>query len=100
MPVKKEQEAVPLVRSLLSELFASARASLRGALPASDFPLAPPDTLSAAAALPPLQYSASSNVSAPVNIHVEAAAADPEAVGRSIYDTAERYLLRTISGAI
>ena len=100
VPVKKEQEAIPLVRSLLSELSASARESLRDALPASDFPLAPPDTLSAAAALPPVQYSAPSNVSAPVNIHVEAAAADPEAVGRSIYDTAERYLLRTISGAI
>ena len=49
-----------------------------------------------AAAAPVVQQSTSHNVQAPVNIHVEAAAADPEAVGRSIYDTAERYLMRTL----
>ena len=47
-----------------------------------------------------LSADASGIVSTPVNIHVEAAAADPEAVGRSIYDTAERYLLRTITGVM
>lgn len=49
-----------------------------------------------AATVPVMNQTTSSNVSAPVNIHVEAAAADPEAVGKSIYDTAERYLLRTL----
>ena len=128
VPVKKENEAVPLVRSLLSELSASARASLQDVL----FPVASdnqpeqrndlaqspeqgsrshsdqgslfsalssiPQMMSAAltAATPVVNQTTSSNVSAPVNIHVEAAAADPEAVGRSIYDTAERYLLRTL----
>ena len=38
----------------------------------------------------------SRNVSAPVNIHVTAAGSDPEQIGRSLYDTAERYLLRTL----
>ena len=38
----------------------------------------------------------SQNVSAPVNIHVTAAGSDPEQIGRSLYDTAERYLLRTL----
>ena len=138
IPVKKEPEAVPLVRSLLSELSASARESLRDALPVDDpsagslFASAPevsryeslmasaptipdasplsgladvlsvlPEMLSAApaAATPAVVTSApQNNVQAPVNIHVEAAAADPEAVGRSIYDTAERYLLRTLQG--
>ena len=36
------------------------------------------------------------NVSAPVTINVNAAGSDPEAVGRTIYNTAERYLLRTL----
>ena len=36
------------------------------------------------------------NVSAPVSIQVEAAGSDPEAVGRSVYDVAEQYLLRTL----
>ena len=110
VPVKKENEAVPLVRSLLSELSASARESLRDALETphpslrDTFPsegnalAAIPDLFASAAsaASPVIQQTSSSNVSAPVNIHVEAAAADPEAVGRSIYDTAERYLLRTL----
>ncbi len=128
VPVKKENEAVPLVRSLLSELSASARASLQDVLltgasdghseqrdDLSQFPeqgsrshsdqgslfsalSSIPQMMSAApaAATPVVNQTTSSNVSAPVNIHVEAAAADPEAVGRSIYDTAERYLLRTL----
>ena len=41
----------------------------------------------------------SQNVSAPVNIHVTAAGSDPEQIGRSLYDTAERYLLRTLRSA-
>lgn len=36
------------------------------------------------------------NVSAPVSIQVEASGSDPEAVGRSVYDVAEQYLLRTL----
>ena len=43
------------------------------------------------------QYSR--NVSAPVNIHVTAAGSNPEQIGRSLYDTAERYLLRTLRSA-
>ena len=43
------------------------------------------------------QYSR--NVSAPVNIHVTAAGSSPEQIGRSLYDTAERYLLRTLRSA-
>ena len=39
------------------------------------------------------------NVSAPVNIHVTAAGSSPEQIGRSLYDTAERYLLRTLRSA-
>ena len=41
----------------------------------------------------------SQNVSAPMNIHVTAAGSDPEQIGRSLYDTAERYLLRTLRSA-
>ena len=39
-----------------------------------------------------------SNVSAPVNIHVHASGVSAEAVGESLYNTAERYLLRTLRG--
>ena len=103
VPVKKEQEAVPLVRSLLSERSASARDSLRDIQPPGSGSLpgaleTVPEMMSSASVSvsPVIQQSSQNNVQAPVNIHVEAAAADPEAVGRSIYDTAERYLLRTL----
>ena len=36
------------------------------------------------------------NVEAPVSINVTATGTDPEAVGKSIYDVTERYLLRTL----
>ena len=113
IPVKKEDEALPLVRSLLSELSASARESLRDVLvPGADVSSgstvsgllsALPDMMAAmpAAAAPVVVPAvASNNVSAPVNIHVEAAAADPVAVGHSIYNTAERYLLRTLQTTV
>ncbi len=45
------------------------------------------------------QNTTTRNVSAPVNIRVEAASADPEAVGRSIYNTAEQHLLHTLQEA-
>ena len=132
VPVKKEKEAVPLIRGLLSELSASAKAALRDALPppgpatpatlspvsvasgpavsapapAFDFSRLTADlsgllaSASAASAPPVLQQSTTnSSVQAPVNIHVEAASADPEAVGRSIYNVTERYLLRTLKEA-
>ena len=44
------------------------------------------------------QNVSNSNIQAPVNIRVEAASADPEAIGKSIYNTAEQYLLRTLQG--
>ena len=115
VPVKKENEAVPLVRSLLSELSASARDSLWDVLLPGSYGSHPersegspfsalssiPQMMSAAPAVaaPVVNQTTSSNVSAPVNIHVEASASDPEAVGKSIYNTAERYLLRTLQGA-
>ena len=107
IPVNREERAVPLLRSLLSELSASARKSLRDALPGGNEDVrsalaSAPDLLSgsAAAAVPSVsqQTTNNNNIQAPVNIRVESTAADPEAVGRSIYSTAEHYLLRTLGG--
>ena len=52
-----------------------------------------------AAAAPVIQQTSNSSVQAPVSINVTAAGTDPEAVGKSIYDVAERYLLRTLEQA-
>ena len=40
------------------------------------------------------------NVSAPVSIEVHASGADGERIGQKIYDTAERYLLRTLQSSL
>ncbi|MBR2660571.1 MAG: hypothetical protein IKE15_04135 [Clostridia bacterium] len=90
IPVKKEDRAVPLLRQLLSELSPTARESLGGA---GDFSL--PDIAAGTAAAAQVTWN-NSNVSAPVTIQVHASGADAERIGRSVYDTAERYLLRTL----
>ena len=99
IPVKKEDRAVPLLRRLLSELSPAARASLGD----SGFTMHRSELTGGLAAGTPAaaqitQHNA--NVSAPVNIHVHASGADAEEIGESLYDTAERYLLRTLRSAM
>lgn len=106
IPVKKESIAVPLMKQLLGELSDSAREALLGSRAAQedrkDALSGLPDLLaSASAASAPVIYrNTEQNVSAPVSIQVTAAAADPEAVGRSVYDVAEQYLLRTLKSTL
>lgn len=93
IPVKKEDRAVPLLRQLLGELSPAARESLTGTT--GSFSLG---SVSAGAVPAPSVTQNNSNVSAPVNIHVQASGMSAEAVGQGIYDTVERYLLRTLKG--
>ena len=93
IPVKKENRAVPLLKQLLSELSPSARASLSLGDGASSL-----ISGSIAAGQPAgTQITQNnSNVSAPVTIQVRSSGANAEQIGQSLYDTAERYLLRTL----
>ena len=43
-----------------------------------------------------VQQNTTNNVQAPVNISVTASGSDTEALGRAVYDSAERYLVRTL----
>ena len=104
IPVKKESIAVPLLRQLFGELSDSARETLResfGRKDRADALSGLPDLLSSApaAAAPVVNQNNNQSVQAPVSINVTAAGTDPEAVGRSIYDVAERYLLRTLQAS-
>jgi len=93
IPTDNEARAVPLLRSLLDELSASARASVfAGAAGLAGH--APAGTSGSGGAS---GGSVLPNVQAPVNIYVSSSAS-PEAVGRSIYDTAQRSLLKTLKG--
>ena len=103
IPTDNDSRAVPLLRGLLTELSDSARkavfsqTSLDSDLSASLASL----SASAQAAFLPAGVPAPSSihsVQAPVNIHVSSSAAAPEAVARSIYDTAQRSLLKTLKG--
>ena len=101
IPVKKEGIAVPLLRQLIGELSASARESLQtGSLGGSFGNL--PGLFSSAfgANAPTVNQTNNNSVQAPVSINVTASGSDPEAVGRSVYNVAEQYLLRTLKGAI
>ena len=48
----------------------------------------------------PVVQNTSQNVSAPVTIQVRSTGANAEQVGQKLYDTAERYLLRTLKSAM
>ena len=94
IPVKKEDRAVPLLRQLLSELSPAARESL--SLGDAALPLSGGLAAGNAGATQIIQNN--SNVSAPVSIEVHASGANAEQIGQSVYNTAERYLLRTMKG--
>ena len=99
IPVKKEDRAVPLLRQLLGELSPAARASLGNPeFIIQNSGLSGGLTAGAPAAAQITQNNA--NVSAPVSIQVHASGADAEKIGQSLYDTAERYLLRTLRSAM
>ena len=97
IPVKKESIAVPLLRQLIGELSASARESLQGG---SLGGLSGMLSSVAGATAPTVNQTNNNSVQAPVSINVTASGSDPEAVGRSVYNVAEQYLLRTLKGAI
>ncbi len=93
IPVKKENRALPLLRQLLGELSPAARASLTGGAGSVG-------TAALSAALPNGNVTQNNqNVSAPVTINVNATGSNAEQIGETIYNTAERYLLRTMKGA-
>ena len=126
IPVKKEDRAVPLLRQLLGELSPAAREQLGNA--EITVQNAEPAATAAAAGMPapqgredhaaalsglgellsaslheasaPVAQTTNQTVSAPVTIQVRSSGADPEQVGQKLYDTAERYLLRTLKGAM
>ena len=97
IPVKKEGIAVPLLRQLIGELSASARESLQGG---SLGGLSGMLSSVAGATAPTVNQTNNNSVQAPVSINVTASGSDAEAVGRSVYNVAEQYLLRTLKGAI
>ena len=115
IPVKKENRALPLLRQLLGELSPAARASLTGgsAIPTGSHVIpgfgTPGERASGSflvengrqprageARVEGSPVYNNQNVSAPVTINVNAMGSNAEAIGQTIYNTAERYLLRTL----
>jgi hypothetical protein len=99
IPIKKEDRAVPLLRQLLGDLSPAAREQLgssgfgmQGAMLGGG--------LTAGSAGTGNISMDNRMVSAPVNIQVHASGTSAERIGQSLYDTAERYLLRTLKGAM
>ena len=93
IPIQKESIAVPLIRQMLGELSGSAKESLAPALQSMP-------SLGALTANSAAGSGGGNSVQAPVNITVNASQAAPEAVGKSVYNIMERYLIRTLKGAM
>lgn len=110
IPVKKENQALPLLRQLLEELSPAARENLGlSGLGMKDSELSSdggPVRVETILAVSPAAGNSVSgnisqtnqNVSAPVNIQVHSSGTNAEQIGRKLYDTTERYLLRTLKG--
>lgn len=122
IPLKSESVALPLLRSLFGELSGSAKESLLSSLsPAGTLVKADPARetgaatagVSAALSFLPNVLSGTpgattisilnnntNHVQAPVSIQVTASGSDPGTLGRSIYDSAERYLLKSLQSVL
>ena len=99
IPVKKEDRALPLLRQLLGELSPAARQSLSLSVDGGGLSSLS-GGLSAGNATAASITQNNQNVSAPVNIQVHSSGANAEQIGESIYDAAERYLVRTLQGVM
>ena len=112
IPVKKEERALPLLRQLLAELSPAARENLgfseSGMTNSELSPAGGSNSVGSILSVSPAAGNAvagntiqtNQNVSAPVNIQVHSSGTNAEQVGQKIYDTAERYLLRTLRGVL
>lgn len=110
IPIKKEGRALPLLRQLLGELSPAARENLGlSELEMKDSELPSEGGLERAGTVLSVSPAAGNavagnitqtnqNVSAPVNIQVHSSGANAEQIGQKLYDTTERYLLRTLKG--
>ena len=110
IPIKKEERALPLLRQLLGELSPAARENLGlSKLGMRDSELSSDGDLERAGTVLSVSPAAGNavagnitqtnqNVSAPVNIQVHSSGANAERIGQKLYDTTERYLLRTLKG--
>ena len=110
IPIKKEERALPLLRQLLGELSPAARENLGlSELEMKDSELSSEGGLERAGTVLSVSPAAGNavagnitqtnqNVSAPVNIQVHSSGANAEQIGQKLYDTTERYLLRTLKG--
>ena len=114
--VEKEPAQIPTVpvpdlRKVLAEAdrpLASVPAAQKESFPSANDSPSPKQSLSdlvsqLSSALQPVGASVtntSSNVSAPVTINVNANGSDASRIGQSVYNTAERYLLRTLRSSV
>ena len=103
IPVKNEERALPLIRSMLGELSEAAKRKLTsGMADAGDIRNSLSNMTDAARNQFALGFEGGQTVSrtveAPVTINVTSGATPAEAVGQFIYDTARRSLLKTLEG--
>lgn len=103
IPVRKENKAIPLLKQLINELSPDARKTLNIGSK-MDSSVSPAVTMMRNASVSDLGGTSVSNVqnnnnvSSPVTINVNSSGANADRIGESIYNTAERYLLRTLKG--
>ena len=100
IPITKPERAFSLINQMLSEMGSSAiRRVVEGfGIGESGSVGSSPENM--ASALQGMTMANTYNITAPVNINVNASGASGKEIGTSIYDVAERHLIRTLKGVV
>ena len=98
IPITKPQRAMSLLNQMFGEMGTSALRRI-----ANDFGIGQAGTIgssiaSVANAAQGMIMNINNNISAPVTINVTSTSASAEDIGSSVYNTAERHLIRTLRG--
>ena len=98
IPISKPERAFSLINQMLSEMGSSAIKRVMEGFGIGGSGTIGGSTASMETALQGMTMANTYNISAPVNINVNSSGVDAKDIGTSIYDSAERHLIKTLRG--
>ena len=98
IPITKTDRAVSLIRQMFSEMGASAVSRVMDGFGIGGEGTIGSSPASMVSALQGMTMANTYNISAPVSINVNSNGANAKEIGTSIYDAAERHLIKTLRG--
>lgn len=98
IPITKPERAASLIQQMFSEMGSSAVSNIMNRLGLGQSGTNGASLASLETAMSGMAMNNSYNINAPVNINVNSTGADAKEIGSSIYDMAERHLIKNVMG--